>query len=44
MGKGSYKLKDVEADKWYEIDREQIDKLYELQTIGEWVSISNTIV
>lgn len=44
MSTGIYKLRDVEANKWYEINQEQVDKFYELQTIGEWVTISNTIV
>ncbi len=44
MNTDIYKLKDVEANKWYAINKEQIDEFYELETIGEWVTISNTIV
>nr|WP_302600209.1 hypothetical protein [uncultured Cellulosilyticum sp.] len=43
MATGEYSLRDVTHNKWYVIKQEAIEQLSELGTIGEWVSISNTI-
>lgn len=44
MATGEYKLRDVTNNKWYVIKEETIGQLKELETIGDWISISNTIV
>lgn len=43
MSTDTYVLRDVLNDKWYEFSKEEYDLLIELETIGDWNEISNTV-